>query len=135
MVRHITWPPPPQGAALKAAGPRHAAERPSQGASFQDALKKAASTPQEVRFSAHAAERLQTRRIDMTPEQREQLNSALDTAAAKGARESLVLMDDMALVVSVPNRTVITVARQADLVDKVFTGIDSAVVLAGTKTG
>ncbi len=134
MVRHTIWPPPPQGPPLRAAGPRQTATPPVKGASFQDVLKNTSAT-QDVKFSGHAAERLRSRRIDVTPEQREQLRGAVDAAAAKGARESLVLMDDLALVVSVANRTVITVVRQSDLAGKVFTGIDRAVVLAGTKTG
>jgi flagellar operon protein len=53
----------------------------------------------------------------------------VDRAAAKGARESLVMMDDVALVVSVKNRTVITAVDRAHLKDNVFTNIDSAVIV------
>lgn len=134
MVRHTIWPPPPQGPSLRAAGPRQKRSPAVKGASFQDVLKKTSETL-DVKFSGHAAERLRSRKIGVTRQQRDQLRGAIDTAATKGARESLVLMDDLALVVSVPNRTVITVARQSDLAEKVFTGIDSAVVLAGTNTG
>ncbi|MCD6287909.1 MAG: flagellar biosynthesis protein [Candidatus Hydrogenedentes bacterium] len=131
MVRHTTWPAPLQRPGIKAAGSRLADVRPSDGTSFRDALRQATSN-KDVKFSAHATDRLRSRQIAVTSEQRARLRGALDTASAKGARESLVLMDDLALVVSVPNRTVITVARQADLAEKMFTGIDSAMVLAGT---
>ena len=50
-------------------------------------------------------------------------------AAAKGARSSLVLMDKAALVVSVPNRTVITAVDKAALKENIFTNIDSAMIL------
>ena len=53
----------------------------------------------------------------------------LRKAAAKGAKESLVMVDNVALVVSVKNRTVITAVDQANLKDNVFTNIDSAVIV------
>ena len=53
----------------------------------------------------------------------------VDRAAAKGAKESLVLVDNAALVVSIKNRTVITAVDQAHLKENVFTNIDSAVIV------
>ena len=83
-----------------------------------------------MKFSQHAAQRLQTRNINLTPVQMNQLNNAVDKAAQKGARESLILMDkDLALVVSVTNRTVITAMDGASIKDNVFTNIDSAVIV------
>jgi flagellar operon protein len=63
-----------------------------------------------VRFSAHAQQRLDSRAISPHARTTRATTSrgAVDQAAAKGARESLLLMDGVALVVSVPNRTVIT---------------------------
>ena len=134
MVYRTTWPIQPPGQIPRANGPSRPTAGSTASPSFRDVLKQAGAA-REVKFSAHAAERLRTRQIAVTPEQQRQLTSALDTAAAKGARESLVLMDGLAMVVSVPNRTVITVVRQAELADRVFTGIDSAVVLAGKTNG
>ena len=57
------------------------------------------------------------------------LGNAITKAAAKGARESLVLMDQAALVVSVPNRTVITAVDKNALKENIFTNIDSAMIL------
>ena len=83
-----------------------------------------------VKFSQHAAQRLQTRNINLSPTQLNQLKSAVDKAAQKGARESLVLMNnDLALVVSITNRTVITAMDGASNKDNVFTNIDSAVIV------
>lgn len=55
--------------------------------------------------------------------------SGVEKAAAKGAKESLVLVDNAALVVSIKNRTVITAVDKDSLKDNVFTNIDSAVVV------
>ncbi|KYZ77620.1 flagellar protein [Anaerosporomusa subterranea] len=83
----------------------------------------------DVKFSQHAKERLQVRNIKLGQAELAKLTAAVDKAAAKGARESLVLMDNVALVVSVKNRTVITAVDGASLKDNVFTNIDSAVII------
>ncbi|WP_258359721.1 TIGR02530 family flagellar biosynthesis protein [Moorella sulfitireducens (nom. illeg.)] len=82
-----------------------------------------------LKFSRHASERLESRQINLSPEQMARLEQGVDKAAVKGARESLVLLDDLALVVSIKNRTVITAATRQELRDNVFTNIDSAVLL------
>jgi flagellar operon protein len=82
-----------------------------------------------VKFSQHAMQRLQSRNIFLGQEELTKLNDAVDKAAQKGARESLVLMNDLALVVSVKNRTVITAMDGASMKDNIFTNIDSAVII------
>ena len=47
----------------------------------------------------------------------------------KGSKESLILLRDLALVVSVNNRTVITAIDKARQKERVFTNIDSTVIL------
>lgn len=83
----------------------------------------------ELRFSQHALARLQGREIELSPADLDRLKGAVALAAAKGARESLVLIDDLALVVSVANRTVITALKGAEKRERVFTNIDSAVIV------
>jgi flagellar operon protein len=83
-----------------------------------------------VKFSQHAQQRLRARNIQLDNQQIAQLGAAVDKAAQKGARESLVLMNrDLALVVSVTNRTVITAMDGNSIRDNVFTNIDSAVII------
>ena len=104
------------------------------GAEFERILRERLGAPRvahgggEVRWSSHAQQRLAQRQIDVTPEVQARLEGAVDRAAGKGARESLVLMDDVAVVVSVTNRTVITAMDRAAMRDHVFTNIDSAVL-------
>lgn len=83
----------------------------------------------EIKFSAHAQQRMKTRGITLNAMEMDQIRSAVSKAAAKGARESLVLINNKALVVSVPNRTVITAVDEGSLKENVFTNIDSAVIL------
>jgi flagellar operon protein len=82
-----------------------------------------------VKFSGHAQVRLASRNITLSGDDIAKLGNAITKAAAKGARESLVLMDQTALVVSIPNRTVITAVDKSALKDNIFTNIDSAMIL------
>ena len=82
-----------------------------------------------VKFSNHAIERMRTRGISYSPEDIAKLGDAISRAAAKGSKDSLVLMKDSALIVSVKNNTVVTVMDKNALKENVFTNIDSTVVL------
>jgi flagellar operon protein len=82
-----------------------------------------------LKFSAHARERLQMRNVSLSADDLSRLSDAVDKAAAKGARESLLVMDNLALIVSVTNRTVITALTGASMKENVFTNIDSAVIV------
>ncbi len=81
-----------------------------------------------VHFSKHARQRLEKRAISLAPEQGQRLARAVDAAAERGARQSLVVLDGVALVVNVQNRTVVTALGVASGSNRVFTNIDSAVV-------
>ena len=97
---------------------------------FQNVLEKEILSAEKIKFSKHAEARLSDRNINLSEAQLEQLGNAVDKAAAKGARESLVLMDNqLAFVVSVKNRTVITAMDGASIKDNIFTNIDSAIVM------
>jgi len=98
------------------------------GKSFQQILQEAAG-PGEVTFSGHAQDRLRVRNIQLSSTDRLRLNHGVEKAAEKGARESLVLLDNQAFLVNIRNRTVITAIGREDLKDRVFTNIDSTVVL------
>lgn len=84
-----------------------------------------------IQFSQHALERLQARNIHLGQAELAKINTAVDKAAQKGAKESLLLMDNnnLALVVSVKNKTVITAMDSASMKNNVFTNIDSAIIL------
>ena len=92
--------------------------------SFADELKRAQSV---VKFSKHAEMRLKTRNIDLSEEQREKLSSAIDRAGEKGLRDTLVMMDKLALVANVKSRTIVTAVDSGELKQNVFTNINGAV--------
>lgn len=89
----------------------------------------AALLQDKLRISGHAQTRLQSRNIELGRAEWARVMEGVDKAAQKGARESLVMIDDVALVVSVKNRTVITAVDKAQLKENVFTNIDSAVIV------
>jgi len=102
---------------------------PHEGPSFGELLEQASSTTgAELKFSKHAQKRLASRNIDFSAGDMEKLQQAIDVARKKGARDSLVLMGDLALVVSVKNNTVITAVDEGSTKENVFTNIDSAVI-------
>lgn len=100
----------------------------SKGASFAEVLEKSSLNGQ-LQFSKHAQQRLTARNISLAPQQLTTLSNAVEKAAQKGAKESLVLMNDLAFIVSVKNRTVVTAVDGNKLRDNVFTNIDSAVII------
>lgn len=83
-----------------------------------------------IRFSQHAEQRLKQRGIEFNPDQLAKLETAIEKAAQKGAKDSLVLLQDVALIVNVKNRMVVTAMDGSSMKDNVFTKIDSAVVVS-----
>jgi len=82
-----------------------------------------------VKFSQHALDRMQSRGLNFSNNDLLKLNEAVEKIAQKGAKESLVYMNDVALVVSVTNKTVITAMDGKSAKDNIFTNIDSAVII------
>lgn len=102
---------------------RPANATPSAGVDFQAVLAD------RLKVSNHAKTRLESREIQLDADKWQRVLDGVEKAAQKGAKESLVMIDDIALVVSVRNRTVITAVDQNHLKDNVFTNIDSAVIV------
>jgi len=93
--------------------------------SFKEVLKEEL---QKLKFSAHAKKRIISREIELNDDDFQRLNKAFEKAEAKGASESLILLDDKAFIVNIPNQTVITIVDKSKLSETVFTNIDSAVI-------
>jgi len=84
---------------------------------------------QGVKFSQHAQDRLKARNITFSANELATLEGAVNSVAQKGGKESLVMMGDAALVVSVKNRTVVTAMDRSQMKGNVFTNIDSAIII------
>lgn len=97
------------------------------GLSFEDIFRKTSES--EVRFSKHAANRLNDRNIELTSNQLERLNDATKRAGQKGIKDSLVLIDELAFIVNTGSNTVITAMDQAETKENIFTNIDGAIIM------
>jgi flagellar operon protein len=101
----------------------------SAGTSFRQVLQQKQAEMDGIKFSAHAAKRIESRGLEFKPEDFERLKEAVTRAESKGSKESLIMLDDLALIVSVRNRTVITAMERDDMKENVVTNIDSAVIV------
>ena len=102
--------------------------------SFEDILRKQQNKAElqkdsGIRFSKHASQRLETRNIQLSSEQSARLEDGVMKAQEKGIKESLVLVDSLAFIVNIPNKTVVTAIDQTDTQTNVFTNIDGAIIM------
>lgn len=103
--------------------------------SSQSGSLKFSAHAETLKFSAHAQQRLASRQIQLGRDAMQRLDQAVTRAAEKGAKDALLLMpgvsrgEDLAFVVSVTNRTVITAMDGEHIRSSVFTNIDSAMVV------
>ena len=116
---------PPVGAPSPTAPTRPGQAAKPNGPSFAEVLGDKAGA---VQLSGHARARIERRGIELGSDTIARLQHGVDRAAAKGSRESVVFVDDVAFVVSVKARTVITAVDRSSMRDHVFTNIDSAVI-------
>ena len=98
--------------------------------SFQEILQNKSqeqnvSGTQDLKFSV----RLENRGIELTDAQLERLNGGARKAGQKGIRDSLVIVDDLAFIVNVPNKTVVTAMNSRETEENVFTNINGAVIM------
>jgi flagellar operon protein len=105
------------------------ATRPTDPGQFRRVLAdEATKQAQAVTFSNHALQRLERRGLKPDLDQLARLTDSVDLAQTKGSRSALVLVDDVAFVVAVPARTVVTAIDRSQMKEQIFTNIDSAVI-------
>lgn len=97
--------------------------------SFDSVLQEELFKQTEIKFSKHAMERLQARNISLSKDDIGRINSAVNKAAEKGVKETLIIMGNAAFIASVRNKTIITAATEDNLKNNVFTNIDGAVII------
>jgi flagellar operon protein len=108
-----------------------AAQKPAEGTaalgrkSFGDLLK---SKTEDLKFSAHASSRLKSRNIEVTPDVMGKLEKAVAGVESKESNDSLIILKDLAFIVNIPNRTLITAMDGESIKDNIFTNIDSTVI-------
>lgn len=98
--------------------------KPVERSNFQKVLKK---TLRSLKLSKHAHSRIISREIEFNSDVIEKLRQTVNKAQSKGSNETLVLFKDKMFLVSVKNRTIISVFNQQSFEKNVFTNIDSVV--------
>jgi flagellar operon protein len=101
---------------------------------FHELLQKsvegsAPAAEKRLNFSQHADTRIRSRSIDWNEDLEKRVVAGLDAAEAKGSRETLILADGIALIANVKSRTVVTAMDRSQLKDRIFTNIDSTVLV------
>jgi flagellar operon protein len=94
------------------------------GSSFDSIFK---TELDKLKFSSHATKRLESRNIELDESTINKLQSAVEKAESKGSKDSLVMLNDTAFIVNIPNRTVVTALAKSDSEENIFTNIDSVV--------
>lgn len=116
---------------LPAIGPHHPTSRQPQKAtpsrSFEETLQQAL-TP-KLKVSKHAERRLAERAIEVSDAEWMRIESKIDEARTKGVKDSLVLLDNVAMIISAKNSTVITAMNRKEAADQIFTNIDGTILL------
>jgi flagellar operon protein len=99
---------------------------PSQVAPSKPGIEGNFQQVMDVEFSKHANLRLDARDIRLDGDQMKRLEHGVARAQNKGIRDSLVLIDNIALVVNIKNKVVITALNRQE---QVITNIDGAVIV------
>ncbi|MBU3142304.1 TIGR02530 family flagellar biosynthesis protein [Clostridium sp. CF012] len=96
---------------------------------FNKILDKQIRKEEFFTISSHAAQRINSRNIDFDDEDMKKINEGINIADSKGAKQSLILYKDMALITSIKNRTIITAFDKNQSEISVITNIDSVVMI------
>ena len=111
------------------AGQWNAGQGSTDGSAFSEMLKAKSLTHQGLNFSKHAARRMGERGIAMDNQLLGNLEQAVEGARQKGAKDVAVIGSQGIFIVNVPNNVVVTTMSADDMKDKIFTNIDSAVIM------
>lgn len=96
---------------------------------FSNHLQSAIQTKDKLIISKHANERLQQRGITINDVRWKQIQEKVKQAKKMGVNDSLVLLNDAALIVNAKNNTVITVMNREEASTQIFTNINGTIVL------
>lgn len=96
---------------------------------FAEIFNRSLQQKQQLTFSKHALQRMDSRQISVSPQLVSQISQAVENARSKGIRDALILKGQTAFIVNVPSGTVVTTMNGQEMTGTVFTNIDGAVIL------
>lgn len=97
--------------------------------SFAMQFQQAIGANDKLIISKHAKARLQQRDIHISDRSWDQIQQKVNEAKKLGVKDSLVLLDNAALIVSAKNNTVITVMDSHEAKSQIFTNINGTIVI------
>ncbi|NMO77350.1 MULTISPECIES: TIGR02530 family flagellar biosynthesis protein [Niallia] len=97
--------------------------------SFSSHLHQSISSLNTLNISKHANERLQQRGIEIDADKWKAIEEKVTQAKKMGIKESLVLLNNAALIVSAKNNTVITAMDLEEATDQIFTNINGTIIM------
>ncbi|NBX69366.1 MAG: hypothetical protein EBR01_10440 [Proteobacteria bacterium] len=100
--------------------------KPGEATEFEQLLRQESKT---FSLSQHAETRIKSREIPWDSHLEKRISKGIDQAESKGSREALILADDVAVIANVKSRTVVTAMERSQMKEKIFTNIDSAVLV------
>lgn len=94
------------------------------GPNFRDLLGRVGSddSKESIRFSSNAQQKLERAGVELSSADKARLGNGFKALEYKGVKDGLVVIDDKRFVVSVSNKTVITMMTSRDR--EVFTNIE-----------
>lgn len=105
--------------------PEHPVNKVVEGKSSFDSIFR--KEVDNLKFSNHASKRIESRELQLSSNDMTKLHDAVSKAESKGSKDSLVMMDNRAFIVNIPNKTVITAVDVEQSNENIFTNIDSVV--------
>ncbi len=102
-------------------------DKPNGPSEFQALLEK--ETHSTINLSQHAETRIRSREIPWNADLEKRIAGGMDQAQSKGSKEALIIAGDIAVIANVKSRTVVTAMDRSQLKERVFTNIDSAVLV------
>lgn len=97
--------------------------------SFSTHLQQSISSLNTLNISKHANERLQERGIKIEAAKWRAIEEKVTEAKKMGIKESLVLLNNPALIVSAKNNTVITAMDREEATNQIFTNINGTIIM------
>ena len=80
-----------------------------------------------INLSNHAVKRLEQRGIELDEDDMTKIEEAFETLDNKGAENSLIIYNDLSIIASITNRTIITASLSDEMQE--VTNIDSAILV------
>ncbi|MBR3121575.1 TIGR02530 family flagellar biosynthesis protein [Oceanobacillus profundus] len=92
---------------------------------FKDIL----SQEQGLKISKHASQRIAERNIQIDEQQWEIIGEKMQEAKKKGITDSLIVMNNAALLVNAKNHTVVTAMNREEATSRIFTNINGTILI------